>query len=73
VLEYVVPSKTDSVLHSTGWFADSLSWKWVSYRSAQAGGRQRFCVHSFLVGVGLPRCLQLSLCGWLLLVMLQTN
>jgi hypothetical protein len=52
-------------LHSPGRFADLLGWKQVSYRAAQAGSRQRFCVCLCLVDPSLSRCLQLSLCCYL--------
>jgi hypothetical protein len=41
-----------------GGLADSLGWKWISYKANQAGGRERFCVHMFLVGSSLPKCFQ---------------
>jgi hypothetical protein len=54
-------SLSNSVLCSPGRLADSLGWKWISYR---AGGRERFCVCLCLVGPGLPKCLQqLSFCS----------
>jgi hypothetical protein len=61
LLDYVIPFQT--VLCSSGWFADSLDWKWVSCRATQAGSRQRLCVHLSLAGPDLPRCLLLCLCG----------
>jgi hypothetical protein len=53
----------NSVLCSPGGLVDSLGWKQISYRAVQAGSRQRFCACLCLVGPGLPRCLQLSLCA----------
>jgi hypothetical protein len=60
----ICESLPNSVLHSLGRLADSLGWKFISYRAAQAGSRQSFCVCLCLVGPGLSRCLQqLSFCG----------
>jgi hypothetical protein len=55
VLEYEVPN---SVFCSPDRLANSLVSKWISYRAAQAGSRQRFCVHLFLASPSLPICLQ---------------
>jgi hypothetical protein len=54
----------NSVLHSPGGLADSLNWKWISYRAMQASSRQRFCVYLCLSCPGLSKCLQqLSFCS----------
>jgi hypothetical protein len=57
-------SLPNNVLHSSGSLADSLGWKWTSYKAEQASGRQSLCVHLCLACPSLPRCLQLlSFCG----------